>query len=176
MKKPFANCYLLIVIFCLLFALGCEQPGRPKEVDAPPPSEPARGLLQLEITPPAGLSLDVARSRARIEQDGPVPLNGEGWTWGERAIDAAFSGDISLTPGRYVVDILLAQALSGTIAHTREEVAVTADYAAEVGFSPPAEDFLDPAVLASVTEGGEVVGLTRRPPFTPRKIPGTSFC
>jgi hypothetical protein len=27
-----------------------------------------------------------------------------------------------------------------------------------------------------LTEGGEVVSLTRRPPFTPRKIPGTHFC
>jgi hypothetical protein len=26
------------------------------------------------------------------------------------------------------------------------------------------------------TDGGEVVSLTRRPPFTPRKIPGTHFC
>jgi hypothetical protein len=27
-----------------------------------------------------------------------------------------------------------------------------------------------------LTDGGEVVGLTRRPPFFPRKIPGTHFC
>jgi hypothetical protein len=27
-----------------------------------------------------------------------------------------------------------------------------------------------------LTDGGEVVSLTRRPPFTPRKIPGTHFC
>jgi hypothetical protein len=27
-----------------------------------------------------------------------------------------------------------------------------------------------------LTEVGEVAGLTRRPPFTPRKIPGTHFC
>jgi hypothetical protein len=27
-----------------------------------------------------------------------------------------------------------------------------------------------------LTEGGEVVSLTRRPHFTPRKIPGTHFC
>jgi hypothetical protein len=27
-----------------------------------------------------------------------------------------------------------------------------------------------------LTDGGEVVRLTRRPPFTPRKIPGTHFC
>jgi hypothetical protein len=26
-----------------------------------------------------------------------------------------------------------------------------------------------------LTDGGEVVSLTRRPPFTPRKIPGTHF-
>jgi hypothetical protein len=26
------------------------------------------------------------------------------------------------------------------------------------------------------TDGGEVVSLTRRPAFTPRKIPGTHFC
>jgi hypothetical protein len=26
------------------------------------------------------------------------------------------------------------------------------------------------------TDGGEVVSLMRRPPFTPRKIPGTHFC
>jgi hypothetical protein len=26
------------------------------------------------------------------------------------------------------------------------------------------------------TDGGEVVSLTRRPPFTARKIPGTHFC
>jgi hypothetical protein len=26
-----------------------------------------------------------------------------------------------------------------------------------------------------LTDGGEVVSLKRRPPFTPRKIPGTSF-
>jgi hypothetical protein len=25
-------------------------------------------------------------------------------------------------------------------------------------------------------DGGEVVSLTRRPPFTPKKIPGTHFC
>jgi hypothetical protein len=25
-------------------------------------------------------------------------------------------------------------------------------------------------------DGGEVVSLMRRPPFTPRKIPGTHFC
>jgi hypothetical protein len=27
-----------------------------------------------------------------------------------------------------------------------------------------------------LTSGGEVVSPTRRPPFTPRKIPGTHFC
>jgi hypothetical protein len=27
-----------------------------------------------------------------------------------------------------------------------------------------------------LTDGGEVVSLTRRPPFVPRKIPGTHFC
>jgi hypothetical protein len=27
-----------------------------------------------------------------------------------------------------------------------------------------------------LTEGGEVVRHMRRPPFTPRKIPGTHFC
>jgi hypothetical protein len=27
-----------------------------------------------------------------------------------------------------------------------------------------------------LTDGGEVVSLTRRPPFTLRKIPGTHFC
>jgi hypothetical protein len=27
-----------------------------------------------------------------------------------------------------------------------------------------------------LADGGEVVSLTRRPPFTPRKIPGTYFC
>jgi hypothetical protein len=27
-----------------------------------------------------------------------------------------------------------------------------------------------------LTVGGEVATLTRRPPFTPRKIPGTHFC
>jgi hypothetical protein len=31
--------------------------------------------------------------------------------------------------------------------------------------------FLD----SRLTDGGEVVSLTRRPPFTPRKIPGTHF-
>jgi hypothetical protein len=32
--------------------------------------------------------------------------------------------------------------------------------------------FLD----SRLTDGGEVVSLTRRPLFTPRKIPGTHFC
>jgi hypothetical protein len=27
-----------------------------------------------------------------------------------------------------------------------------------------------------LTDGGKVVSLTRRPPITPRKIPGTDFC
>jgi hypothetical protein len=27
-----------------------------------------------------------------------------------------------------------------------------------------------------LTDGGEVVSLKRRPPFNPRKIPGTNFC
>jgi hypothetical protein len=27
-----------------------------------------------------------------------------------------------------------------------------------------------------LTDGGEVVSLIRRPPFTPRKIPDTHFC
>jgi hypothetical protein len=27
-----------------------------------------------------------------------------------------------------------------------------------------------------LTDGGEVVSFTRRPTFTPRKIPGTHFC
>jgi hypothetical protein len=27
-----------------------------------------------------------------------------------------------------------------------------------------------------LTDGAEVVNITRRPPFTPRKIPGTHFC
>jgi hypothetical protein len=27
-----------------------------------------------------------------------------------------------------------------------------------------------------LTDGGEVVSLTHRPPFTPRKIPDTHFC
>jgi hypothetical protein len=27
-----------------------------------------------------------------------------------------------------------------------------------------------------LTDGGEVVSLTRRPPFIPRKIPGTHLC
>jgi hypothetical protein len=34
-----------------------------------------------------------------------------------------------------------------------------------------------PYFLANrLTDGGEVVSLTRRPPFTSRKIPGTYFC
>jgi hypothetical protein len=32
--------------------------------------------------------------------------------------------------------------------------------------------FLD----SQLTDGGKVVRLTRRPPFTPRKIPGINFC
>jgi hypothetical protein len=27
-----------------------------------------------------------------------------------------------------------------------------------------------------LTDGDKVVSLTRRPPFTPRKLPGTHFC
>jgi hypothetical protein len=27
-----------------------------------------------------------------------------------------------------------------------------------------------------LAHGGEIVSLTRRPPFTPKKIPGTHFC
>jgi hypothetical protein len=27
-----------------------------------------------------------------------------------------------------------------------------------------------------LTDGGKVVSLTRRPPFTPRNIPGSHFC
>jgi hypothetical protein len=27
-----------------------------------------------------------------------------------------------------------------------------------------------------LADGGEIVSLTRRPPFTPRNIPGTHFC
>jgi hypothetical protein len=27
-----------------------------------------------------------------------------------------------------------------------------------------------------LTDGGEVISLTRQPPFTPRKIPGTHLC
>jgi hypothetical protein len=34
------------------------------------------------------------------------------------------------------------------------------------------ERFLD----NRLTDGGEVVSLTRWPPFTPRKIPGTHYC
>jgi hypothetical protein len=33
-----------------------------------------------------------------------------------------------------------------------------------------------PHFLDRLTDSGEVVSLTRRPPFTPRKIPGTHFC
>jgi hypothetical protein len=29
---------------------------------------------------------------------------------------------------------------------------------------------------SQLTDGGEVVSLTRRPPFTPRNLPGTHFC
>jgi hypothetical protein len=33
-----------------------------------------------------------------------------------------------------------------------------------------------PHLENGLTDGGEVVSLTRRPPFTNRKIPGTYFC
>jgi hypothetical protein len=39
------------------------------------------------------------------------------------------------------------------------------------GETPSFPYFLD----NRLTDGGEVVSLTRRPPFTPRKIPGTHF-
>jgi hypothetical protein len=33
-----------------------------------------------------------------------------------------------------------------------------------------------PGLDNRITDGGQIVRLTRRPPFTPRKIPGTHFC
>jgi hypothetical protein len=33
-----------------------------------------------------------------------------------------------------------------------------------------------PLLDSWLIDGGKVVSLTRRPPFTPRKIPGTRFC
>jgi hypothetical protein len=64
-----------------------------------------------------------------------------------------------------IIIIIICQGMKG------KAIPVTGRGGPEVCEASRLPRFLD----NQLTDGGEVVSLTRRPPFTPRKIPGTHF-
>jgi hypothetical protein len=119
------------------------------------PAGTGPGMLRYTIVPPEGMVLDAAKSRIRIEKDGAVfaDLNDEGFAAGVRFIHAAIDGGtVSLDPGRYVADILLDDNASVNAAVCIENVAILPGLVTELIFTPETGDFLDPNVLALLTD------------------------
>jgi hypothetical protein len=113
------------------------------------------GILRYAVYPPAGISLDGAQSRIRIEQDGAVleSLNSDGFSAGVRPIGGAIAGrTVSLEPGYYAVDIVLDDSASVRTAVYREAALIMPGLVTEVVFSPLAGDFLDPDARAVLTQ------------------------
>ena len=111
------------------------------------------GALKYTITVPQSITLGGA-SRIQVEVDGAVceDLDDDGFTDGVHAISADETDvTVTLPGGRYTVDILLADD-SGNTAVYRESVIILPGLATELAFAPDAADFLDPAVLAALTE------------------------
>jgi hypothetical protein len=127
------------------------------------PAGTGPGVLRYTVAPPAGITLDPAKSRIRIEKDGEAfaALNGEGFAAGERAISAAIDrGTVSLDPGRYVLDITLDDAASIRTAVCVESASILPGLVTDLVFEPEAGDFLDPDARAVLSAGG-TFGLTK---------------
>jgi hypothetical protein len=119
------------------------------------PAGAGPGTLRYTIIPPAGMVLDPARSRIRIEQDGEIlaGLDRDGFAAGVRPISAAINGGtVSLEAGRYGADIVLDDKGSVNAAMWAEGIAILPGLITELVFAPEAGDFLDPNVLATLTD------------------------
>jgi hypothetical protein len=118
-----------------------------EEVEPPPPG---MGLLKYTVTVPEDIPL-AEGSRIRLEKDGEVfaSLNTGGFSGGARPVTGSIAGAyLTLEPGWYVVDIVLAGKWTARSAVFRETVEVLEGGIAELKFEPPSGDF------------GESLGLT----------------
>jgi hypothetical protein len=115
------------------------------------PAGAGPGVLRYTVAPPEGVTLNPDLSRIRIEQDG------------ELAAAPALDGEtVSLKPGRYVADILLAEAGGVNTAAFIESVVILPGLITDLVFKPGAGDFLDPEARALLTDvGGVRFGLTK---------------
>jgi hypothetical protein len=112
------------------------------------------GTLRYTITVPGGITLAEDGSGIRIEVDGAVyeELNTGGFVDGVHDISVDETDvAVTLPGGRYTVEILLADD-SGNAAAYRESVIILPGLTTELAFAPDAADFLDPAVLAALTD------------------------
>jgi hypothetical protein len=119
------------------------------------PAGTGPGILRCTVAPPQGIILDGTLSRIQIEKDGEVlaGLNSGGFNAGIRPIGAALTGaELSLEPGRYVVDIVLDDSAGANTAVYREAVALLPGLVTEIAFTPLAGDFLDPDARATLVQ------------------------
>jgi hypothetical protein len=117
------------------------------------PAGTGPGILRYRVARPAGIALDAAQSRMQIEQEGVVldSLNSDSFVAGIRPISGAVNGSLSLEPGRYAVDIVLADNASVNTAVYRSAVAVLPGLVTELVFTPGVGDFLDPDSRMALT-------------------------
>jgi hypothetical protein len=118
------------------------------------PAGTGPGILRYTVTPPGGVALDGALSRIQIEKDSGIfaGLNSGGFSAGIRPLSAALTGELSLEPGRYVVDIVLDDSAGVNTAAYREAAAILPGLVTDIIFAPLAEDFLDPDARAALTQ------------------------
>jgi hypothetical protein len=110
------------------------------------------GILKHTVTVPQGITLG-SGSRIRIEQNGAVLeyLDSEGFDDGAKDIAASIeAANLSLNPGRYIVDILLVND-DNTVAVYREAAVILPGLITDIVFAPAQADFLDAATAASKT-------------------------
>jgi hypothetical protein len=111
------------------------------------PAGTGQGILRYSVAPPAGIALDASRSHILIEQDGVVLSSLGSGSFTARSIN----GSVSFEPGRYAVDIVLADNASVNTAVFRTAIAILPGLVTELVFAPAAGDFLDPDVRIALT-------------------------
>jgi hypothetical protein len=109
------------------------------------PTGTGPGVLAYRITKPEGSALDGDESRIRIEQNG-VTVKTIG-------VSDSVAGETSLEPGRYIVDVVLAEGTTDKRAVQRETVVILPGLTTTMAFAP--EALVDPVDTLTFSSIGE---------------------
>jgi hypothetical protein len=138
---------------------GAEVNGETSFVLKPTAEADAPGHLQYRITIPQDpFALAATGSSITIAQEDGAKLGLEGFTDNERGITAGETNTVSLSAGRYWVEILLVENEEGNTAVYWENVVILPGLLTEISFAPAAGDFLDPGAWAALTDINEKDG------------------